>query len=308
MPIQVTGQIPRKARLITGWTSFDRAFMNRAGEIGLPLYKLYEMFGPQGVGKTTIATCIAAKINSASTIEYGDLEGQDADYVKNLLEIQKFTGTLNWLFEEQDEVLLDKIAASLQREETACAILDSIGAISPIAERQSSFADTNMGRRAQLLAKFTRSAVYQLRMRQSPAVCFMLNHQLAVIGSKFPMTLTPGGDVKKFLCGVRIKFKIDEKFDDDSYTVRVIVEKNRMGFSGREAKLFILAGEGVHTGMTAVIDCIDLKIAKKERTIELDGKSYGYLKNLIGYAGMNDPEPFVPFLAALQGGEHKTQD
>lgn len=300
--MQITGQIPRKARLITGWTSFDRAFINKAGEIGLPMYKLYEMYGPTLTGKTTLATCIAAKINPAGTIEYGDLEGQDPDYVKSLLELQKFTGTLDWLFEEKDEDLLDKITSSLGKEETSCTILDSIGAISPIAERDSSLADMNMGRRAMLLAKFSRKAIYQMRMRTSPAVCFMLNHQLAVIGSKYPMTLTPGGDVKKFLCGERLKFKVDEKFDDDSYTVKVIVEKNRMGFSYREAKLFVLAGEGVHAGMTAVMDCIDLKIAKKERTVELDGKSYGYLKNLIGYAGMGDPEPFLPFQAALQGG------
>lgn len=299
--MQVTGQIPRKGRLITGWMSFDRAFINRAGEIGLPLYKLYEMFGPTGSGKTTLAACIAAKINASGTIEYGDLEGQDNDYIKSLLEIQHFTGTLNWLFKEEDEELLDDIASGLHREETSCAILDSIGAISPIAERQSSLADVNMGRRAQLLAKFTRRAVYHLRMRESPAVCFMLNHQLAVIGSKYPMTLTPGGDTKKYLAGERLKFKIDEKFDDDSYTVKVTVEKNRMGYSGREAKLFVLAGEGVHTGMTAVMDCIDLKLAEKAHTISLNGKSYGYMKNLIGYAGQGDPEPFVPFLAALQG-------
>ena len=294
MSIRITGNVSKKARLVTGWSSFDNAFINHAGDIGFPLFMMSEIHGPKGVGKSTLASCLASKVNAEGTIEYADIEIQDADYISSLMAHQGFHGTLDWVSDEKDEVLLDKIAEHLAREETSACILDSIGAISPIAERDSPLADVNMGRRAMLMAKFCRKAVYALRMRESPAVCIMLNHQLAAIG--FAGTVTPGGDVKNYLEGVKMKVKRGEVYDDGSYILDVTVEKNRMGFSGRKAQLFVLAGVGVHTGMTAVIDCVTSGKAELKRTLNLNGKSFGYMKNMIAYAENGDTEHFVDFI------------
>lgn len=299
MTIKVTGQVSKKARLITGWNSFDQAFANKRGDIGFPLYMMSEIHGPKGVGKSTLASCLAAKIAAEGTIEYADIEIQDPEYISTLMANQGFHGTLDWVSDEKDEVLLDKIAEHLAREETSACILDSIGAISPIAERDSSLADVNMGRRAQLMAKFCRKAVYSLRMRESPAVCIMLNHQLSAIG--FVGTVTPGGDVKNFLEGVKIKVKRSETYDDGSYVLDLLVEKNRMGFDKRKAQLFVLPGVGVHAGMTAVIDCITSGKAELKRTVNINGESKGYMKNLIAYAENGDPDPFKVFIQAAQG-------
>lgn len=302
MSIKITGTVSKKARLITGWSSFDQAFANKAGQIGFPLYMMSEIHGPKGVGKSTLATCIAAKVNPEGTVEYADIEIQDADYISTLMANQGFHGTLDWVSDEKDEVLLDKVAEHLAREETSACILDSIGAISPIAERGSSLADVNMGRRAMLMAKFCRKAVYALRMRESPAICIMLNHQLSAIG--FAGTITPGGDVKNFLEGVKIKVKRSETYEDGSYVLDLLIEKNRMGFDKRKAQLFMLPGVGVHAGMTAVIDCITSGKAELKRTLNLNGESFGYMKNMIAYAENGDTEHFVKFIA-IANGEQK---
>lgn len=299
MTIKNTGQVPKKGRLVTGWYSFDHAFLNLQGEIGMPTYKIYEIYGRQGVGKSTLCACLAARLDAKGTIEYGDIEGQDPDYIQSILSKQGFDGTVDWVSDEKDEFMLDKLADLLKREETSACILDSIGAISPIAERESSSADANMGRRAKLLAVFTRKALFSLRMRESPAICFLLNHQLMSIGT-MTYIITPGGDTKNYLAGVKIHLKERETYDDGSYILEAQVTKNRMGYTDRKSLLFMLAGEGVHTGMTAVIDCITLKLAEKDKIIKMGDRSYGYMKNLIGYAAQHDPEPFQPFIAALK--------
>lgn len=296
--VKITGKPSKIFRLQTGWYSFDHAFMGREGKPGLPLYLITEIHGPKSVGKTTLASCLAAKIRSTGTIEYCDLETQNPAYISSIVEQQGFTGTIDWVYAEKDEEILDRLASLLGNEETTAGILDSVGAISPIAERDSSLADANMGRRAKLMAAFTRKANFMLKSRESPASLFMLNHQLAAIG--WTGTITPGGEVKNFMDGLKIKLKVDDKYDDGSYTLKVVVEKNRMGQSGLEAKLFMLSGLGVHTGMTAVIDCINLGIAEAKRTVSLGDKSFGYMKNLIGYADAGDPDPFQPFIKALE--------
>lgn len=297
--VKTTGKPAKTGRLETGWWSFDRSFVGRTGRIGLPLYLIVEIHGPKGSGKTTLASSLASKIRQNGTVEYCDLETQDSNYISTIMENQGFTGTIDWVSEDRDEDVLDKLAALMGNEETSAGILDSIGAISPIAERESSLADANMGRRAKLMAAFTRKVTNQLRNRESPASLFMLNHQLAAIG--WSGTITPGGTVKDFMDGVKLKIKMDEKFDDGSYTLKLMVEKNRMGKSLLESHLFMLSGMGVHTGMTAVIDCINLKLAEVKRTISLDGKSFGYIKTMINYADTGDPEPFLPFIKALEG-------
>lgn len=299
MTIKNTGQVPKKGRLITGWYSFDHAFLNKAGDIGMPTYTIWEIYGRQNVGKSTLCACLAGRLDSKGTIEYGDVEGQDVDYIESILLKQGFDGTVDWVVEDKDEFMLDKLAELLAREETSACILDSVGAISPIAERESSSADANMGRRAKLMAVFTRKALYSLRMRESPAICFLLNHQLMAIGT-MTYIITPGGDTKNYLAAVKIHLKEKETYDDGSYILEAQVTKNRMGYTDRRALLFMLAGEGVHTGMTAVIDCISLKLAEKDKIIKMGDRSYGYMKNLIGYASQHDPEPFQPFITALK--------
>jgi len=296
--VKITGKPAKTGRLETGWWSFDHSFIGRTGRIGLPLYLIIEIHGPKGSGKTTLASSLASKIRTNGTVEYCDLESQDSEYISTIMENQGFTGTIDWISKDRDEDALDELAALMGNEETSAGILDSIGAISPIAERESSLADANMGRRAKLMAGFTRKVTNQLRNRESPATLFMLNHQHAAIG--WTGTITPGGTVKDFMDGVKLKIKIDEKFDDGSYTLKLVVEKNRMGKSLLESHLFMLSGMGVHTGMTAVIDCVALKLAEAKRTVSLNGTSYGYMKNLIGYADAGDPEPFLPFIKALE--------
>jgi len=49
-------------RLITGWYTFDKAFQNFEGDIGFPLGKLTEVYGPNHCGKSTFCYAISGKI------------------------------------------------------------------------------------------------------------------------------------------------------------------------------------------------------------------------------------------------------
>jgi hypothetical protein len=86
--------------------------------------------------------------------------------------------------------------------------------------------------------------------------------------------------------------------DDGSYCIAGVVEDYKFGPSRQNFKIFVKAGYGVHPGLTAVIDCIDLGLASKSGTIKLNDTSYGYFKSLVmdKYA---DDDTFRPFTSEL---------
>lgn len=296
--INFEGVCPPLERFKTGFWSLDQSLRNAAGEVGFPLRAMVEVYGATGVGKSTWTYTLASRINPEGKIVLADLEGLDPDYLKQILLFSHFDGTVEFVNEEKDELILDKLIATIAQDNSSAGILDSVGAISPIGERDGEVGEANMGRRAKLMAVLSRKAIYTLRMKKNPANIFIVNHVQQLIGG-IAGTTTPGGDSKKYLSGIRIRLKNAERFEDGSYHVQGTVEKNRFGYGQKVFNMVCLAGKGYHEGLSAVVDCVALGIAKKERTIKMDENSYGFFSSLLEKARKDENDVFEIFKTKL---------
>lgn len=301
--MKIEGSIAAKTRILTGLYSFDRAFENQKGEIGFPLGSAVEMYGITGCGKSTttysIAGIIAKHLNT--DIALADFEGFDPVFLESVLTHTGFDNTLYYISEKNDETSLKKLI-KLFSTKAEVGILDSIGAISPISEAEGELGEANMGRRAFLMAQFSRGGIKLLRSTDTK-VLFMINHAYPVIGGRG--TTTPGGEVKKYLASIRIQVKRRfvkgkyEEFPDGSYIIEGTIVKNRWGYKDRKFYLFVLAGKGVDLGLTAMYDGIVLKKVSKDKVIKIGDTSFGYLKDIVAQAQEGNIEYFSPFFDVL---------
>lgn len=291
--------MPKTKRILTGLYSFDHAFENAAGDIGFPLGTITEISGPTGCGKSTLTLGLSGLIATAiqSDIALVDLEGFDFDFMKVILENSKFDGSIHFIQEEKDETTLDRLLEYMDNE-CSVGILDSIGAISPIGEAEGKLGESNMGKRARLMAQMARKTTKILAVRRNK-VMFMVNHVHVNIGGMG--TITPGGETVKYLASVRFRIKRKEEVPDQSYLIEGSVFKDRFGYRDRKFHIFMLAGAGIHQGMTDMFDCFILGLAERGKVVKVDGKSHGYLKDFLVAAHEGKNEVFVPFKEKLQG-------
>lgn len=228
-----------------------------------------------------------------------DLEIQDPDRIRNITNLAGYEGSITFASEDTDEKTIDLAYENIKKEETTALIVDSVGAISPISEREGEAGSANMGRRAKLMSEFSRKIIYAMRFRKEPPVVFLITHVHDSL-SAFAGKSTAGGKTKDYMSLVNIYLTQKEKFEDKGMVVKGLTEKNRTGLRYQDFYLVYIPQLGFHKGLTAVYDCILQEIATRSRTISMDGVSYGYMSKLIDSALAGDNEIFVPFIEALE--------
>jgi hypothetical protein len=224
----------------------------------------YENFGATGIGKSTFSYSLAGMIAKAqdSDIVLSDFEGYDEPFLESVLSGVEFDGTVNVISEEEDEIQLMKSLEELdsKKKSTHVLVLDSISAITPIAEQKGDIGEANMGKRASAMAQFSRRALHIFRFSDVPKTIIAINHWRPKMGGYGYEA--PGGETKNFLLTVRILLKRKIEFLDGSYILDGEVIKNRWGYSHRKFSVFVLAGSGIHEGLTAVWDCVMYKLVQ----------------------------------------------
>lgn len=305
-------QVP-VTRIQTGFWSLDQATMNNRGELGWTLPSYVEVYGREGVGKTNFATTIAGIVahHLDKDIAFLDFEIQDMDTIANILEHKSFNGTVRLIREKKDEECLNELLNSVEDEHYGAGLLDSIAAISPISEQQGSMGDANMGRRALLMSQFSRKAVRMMQRRETAFSLICTNHSHPTIGARVAGTETSGGVTHRFMSTYRINLskaywnKKTVKYDD-GWLLKGRIEKSRMGFAMRDFYVYMVAGEGLHRGLSALFDCLIYEHAELSRTVKMDDVSYGTLKTFVD--NRDDDELFVPFISKLKTVTMKQQE
>lgn len=270
MSVKVVGNHSKISRIQTGYYSLDRAFANAAGEVGLPVGVGYEIFGLNHTGKSTLAYSLAGVMARLceGDIALADFEGYDESFLTTVTETVGFNGKIYIIQEEEDEEQLDGLISHLQKK-ASVGILDSIGAIAPMGEVSGDIGESNMGRRAFLMAQFARKGLRLFRFHTQKTI-LMINHWYPKMGGYGYDT--PGGEAKKYLASVRIKLARKETFPDKSYALVGTVVKNRWGYQDGTFQVFMLAGYGMHQGMSALWDCVSYKIIKRTKSGLMLGK------------------------------------
>ena len=245
----------------TGALALDLAL----GIGGMPRGRIAEIFGPEGSGKTTLATHVVAEAQRNGGIcAYIDAEhAMDPVYAKaigvdvdELLISQPDTG-------EQALEIADMLIRSGALD---VVVIDSVAALTPRAEIEGDMGDTHVGLQARLMSQALRKLTSNLN--KSKTICIFINQLREKIGVMFgsPET-TPGGRALKFYSSVRLDIRRIEAIKDGDEIVgnrtRVKVVKNKCAPPFRQAEFDIMYGAGISREGSVIDLGADLDIVKK---------------------------------------------
>ena len=245
----------------TGALALDLAL----GIGGMPRGRIAEIFGPEGSGKTTLATHVVAEAQRNGGIcAYIDAEhAMDPVYAKaigvdvdELLISQPDTG-------EQALEIADMLIRSGALD---VVVIDSVAALTPRAEIEGDMGDTHVGLQARLMSQALRKLTSNLN--KSKTICIFINQLREKIGVMFgsPET-TPGGRALKFYSSVRLDIRRIEAIKDGTEIVgnrtRVKVVKNKCAPPFRQAEFDIMYGAGISREASVIDLGSDLDIVKK---------------------------------------------
>ena len=260
MKMGVKGSMSRES-VPTGALALDLAL----GIGGMPRGRIAEIFGPEGSGKTTLATHVVAEAQRNGGIcAYIDAEhAMDPVYAKaigvdvdELLISQPDTG-------EQALEIADMLIRSGALD---VVVIDSVAALTPRAEIEGDMGDTHVGLQARLMSQALRKLTSNLN--KSKTICIFINQLREKIGVMFgsPET-TPGGRALKFYSSVRLDIRRIEAIKDGTEIVgnrtRVKVVKNKCAPPFRQAEFDIMYGAGISREGSVIDLGSDLDIVKK---------------------------------------------
>lgn len=331
MAFRSEGEYAPVYRVPTGFWSLDRAYSGNDASgktvIGWPM-TIHEVFGMKGVGKSTFSTSIAGIVaeHFKKDIVYAPIEHVDRALIENTLDSVSFTGLVSILGGRDmvkkfqpllkmkkeeivtDEIIGDCLVEALRWDGYVFGIFDSLSAVSPIEEMNSSSADKNMGRRARLSGVWVRQILQSSRFREDgmcPSLIFITHNSTSM--STTPTntgTQTSGGEAKKNLSKARTKLrKLPEptmnELDANAYVIEGTVEQFNFGKDKRKFYCVVLGGQGIHKGLTAMYDCKMTGLATFGSSITLGGQKFGRMSSIIEKALKGEDEFFHPFIEAL---------
>jgi len=290
-------------RVPTGLAKLDMA-LGDGKSLGLPIRCGVEIYGPPESGKSTLAYYLSGRVRGSGTIALIDLEGAgSSEYLVITLNSAGFDGRLHYVeFREPDgkarthERVLKIGADMLLEDDVHVLILDSAAMIQPVLEREAEIEEVVWGRRAQVLARWSRRWLAWLNlMEDAPKSVFIINHKLKGMDGPYSV-VTPGGDTIKFGCAVRLNVTRSETFDDGSFEAEIRVDKMRFGGKNKHrlGRMIVLPGMGISVDMTTAFDCMEFGFARRKTSVQVltskdaDPKDDGSWQNVAKLATLLD--------------------
>lgn len=299
MTVKIVGRPPLISRTQTQFPSLDAACSNWAtGDFGFPTRGVMELYGRPESGKTSLSFAIAGRVRKSGKVVVVPLDTYDPDYVARILELAGFDGTLVMQATEDDkgkeyshEDILQAAARQLRDDDCSVTILDNITQVKPLVEEEGDYESAYMGKRAQLVGKWSRDVTDAVRRANNdiPKLGIAINQIRKMMGTRIEGWATPGGDAIKEAAMVRIhlsrNYELSKSYEGSGMFVgNGEVEKLRFGGRGREFKFFLIPGLGPHPGLSALYDAFDMEIAERASVVKFKGRSLGQIGKLISAA------------------------
>jgi recombination protein RecA len=228
----------------TGSTALDHAL----GTGGIPRGRITEVYGPEGVGKTTLALSILAQAQRGG----GTAVLIDAEHAIDLAwaaTVGVDTHRLLLCHPDSGEQALQVASVLLSSGAVDALAIDSIAALVPQVELDAAIGEPHPGAQGRLLSDALRKLVGPVARAQAALVVTnQLRQRAGVAGTP---TYTSGGRALGYYASVRLHLDqprpITKRGQVVGRRVRVQVVKNKLAPAWQTCELELRAGQGLTT-------------------------------------------------------------
>lgn len=281
------GSDPRENVVIpTGIRMID--FMTGVG--GVPTGILIHIMGPKSSGKTMLAYSIAnSALKHPKIIEnFKDLACCSID-LENSWNAPWFIKSIGidpsqFLIVTSDsaQASLDVVDSNIRNGLIPVTIIDSVAAMLPDKERDSSMDQELIGQHARLLSKCCRKIMSPLTLRPLTTV-IMVNQMRSQIGAVPLPDIPTGGTALRYYSSLEIKMRSKKLSSDDKYysagladtAFAVSIEKSRLSARFKDKVLIYFNSQfGVHKGIDLLNTALAMGVVSQGGAyIKMDGNT-----------------------------------
>ncbi|CRX37232.1 / recA / Recombinase A /:104567 Forward [Candidatus Hepatoplasma crinochetorum] len=242
---------------------------------GYPKGRIVEIFGPESSGKTTLALLAIAEAQKEKDKYAAFIDAEhslDVKYAQKLgVNLEQIAISQPDSGEQGMEIAEKLIASNLIN----ILVIDSVAALTPIAEIEGSMEEVTIGAQARLMSKSLRKLSGLIS--KSETIVIFINQIREKVGNFYGnKEITPGGKALKFFSTIRFNIRVIEKIKGkDGFigqTTKIKVIKNKVSSPYKEANVTIYYNEGIDRNR----EIFDL--ALKKEILSIKG-SWIYYKN-----------------------------
>lgn len=255
---------------------------------GYPKGRVVEIYGPESSGKTTFALMaiaeaqkqggFAAFIDAEHSIDIKHAQNMGVDLSKIVIS-QPDSG-------EQALQLVDHLCGT---GEFAIIVVDSVAALTPLAELEGKMEDHTIGAQARLMSKSMRKLSGTIN--KTNTIVIFINQIREKVGVIFGNPeVTPGGRALKFFASLRLDIRIRERIKEGNHfvgqRVKIKVVKNKMAPPYREIETIFYYSNGINKDEEL------LELATQKNIVVKSGSWYSYKDRKLGQ-GKKDSAKFI---------------
>ncbi len=245
-------------------------------EIGVVRGRIYEIYGMEGSGKTTLGLeAIASCQRQKGKVMFVDAEhALNIEYAKNigvnfedLLFSQPGTG------EEAFEMIFWAVDHNVD-----LVVIDSVASMTPLAEIEAEMDQDLMGVHARLMGKGLRKLTSKIKMKTPTAVIFtnQIRYKIGVVFGN--PEVQPGGKALKFWADVRIEIRdprkgkmVENKIERGKHITAKTI-KNRIFPPYQKTTIPIIYSVGVDKKRDVIQVLVEKELAiKTSKTVTIKG-------------------------------------
>ena len=245
---------------------------------GYPKGRIVEIYGPESSGKTTMALLAIAEAQKIG----GTAAFIDAEHAIDIKHAERMGVDLNQILISQPdsgEQALQLVDHLVSTGEFSIVVIDSVAALTPIAELEGQMEDQTIGAQARLLSKSMRKLSGVIN--KTNTIVIFINQIREKVGVVFGNPeVTPGGRALKFAASlrfdIRIKERIKEKDDFIGQRIKIKVVKNKVAPPYKEIETIFYYDTGINKEEELV------ELASNMKIISKTGAWYSYKKERLG--------------------------
>ncbi len=215
---------------------------------GYPKGRVLEVYGPESSGKTTMALLAIAEAQKAG----GYAAFIDAEHAIDVKHAERLGVDLERVLISQPdsgEQALQLVDHLTSTGEFAIIVVDSVAALTPLAELEGQMEDQTIGAQARLLSKSMRKLAGTIS--KTNTIVLFINQIREKVGVIFGNPeVTPGGRALKFASSVRLDIRIRERIKEkDKFIgqrIKIKVVKNKMAPPYREIETVFYYDGGIN--------------------------------------------------------------